>query len=400
MKLAIRGAASYSRRWFLTSIAAGSCITPSIAAETTGKGRLFPSVIEQYPDPATEFPIFRITDPQFTSSLPSSSCRAIAARGDSLLFTSNMTGRFEAFRLDLKTGSARQLTEAEALNPAAVTFLPGDRTFAYVDGDRLIESNLTTFKSREIYRTSRGSGPAEFTISGGLSVGDDGQYAVVVEVSGVEASPVEKTGAAEDAGKKTARYRLQLIRMLNGTVTTLVESDGEIRDAIPRPRRASALYRRGDSVYLVNFDGHQNRRLRTAEGTTYQALWGPDGRSVMYLTGPVDPHRLHNLREFSPDTNEDRPIADTSQFVSFQRNADASVFVGASGSKASPYVLLLVRLVKRELTVAEHRASDAAMVAPIFSPNSQQIYFVSDRHGKPAIYAVRVDKLVEQTASG
>ena len=73
------------------------------------------------------------------------------------------------------------------------------------------------------------------------------------------------------------------------------------------------------------------------------------------------------------------------------------MFVGASGSKASPYVLLLVRAVQRELTLCEHRASDPAIVSPIFSPNSQNVFFSSDQHGKPAIYRIAVDKLVEAT---
>jgi oligogalacturonide lyase len=52
---------------------------------------------------------------------------------------------------------------------------------------------------------------------------------------------------------------------------------------------------------------------------------------------------------------------------------------------------------RRELTMCEHGASDPATVAPIFSPNSQRIYFQSDREGKHAIYMVRVDKFVEET---
>jgi oligogalacturonide lyase len=74
--------------------------------------------------------------------------------------------------------------------------------------------------------------------------------------------------------------------------------------------------------------------------------------------------------------------------------------VGASGSKAAPYVLLLVRAVSRELTLCEHRASDPAMVAPTFSPNSQRVFFGSDQHGKPAIYTMAIDKLVEETDTG
>ncbi len=73
------------------------------------------------------------------------------------------------------------------------------------------------------------------------------------------------------------------------------------------------------------------------------------------------------------------------------------MYVGASGSKASPYLLLLIRAARRELAVAEHRASDPTLVAPAFAPNSQFVVFVSDRHGKPAIYWIAVDKLVSET---
>ena len=127
------------------------------------------------------------------------------------------------------------------------------------------------------------------------------------------------------------------------------------------------------------------------------ATWNPDGRSVLYLNVPPDPHKLRNIREFTPDTNEDKAISDTTQYACFERNADGSVFVGASGSKASPYVLLLVRAVQREFTLCEHRSSDPARVSPIFSPNSQNVFFSSDQHGKPAIYRIAVDKLVEAT---
>jgi oligogalacturonide lyase len=127
------------------------------------------------------------------------------------------------------------------------------------------------------------------------------------------------------------------------------------------------------------------------------AVWSGDGRTVLYLNFPASPKQLNNIREYTPDTNEDKPVASTSQFAAFNRNGDASVFVGASGSKASPYVLLLVRSVKRELTLCEHRSSEPRMVSPIFSPNSQRVFFQSDRDGKMAIYAIVVDRLVAET---
>ncbi len=81
----------------------------------------------------------------------------------------------------------------------------------------------------------------------------------------------------------------------------------------------------------------------------------------------------------------------------FDVNRDTSVFVGASRNKASPHILLLLRTTQRELTLCEHRASDPATTAPIFSHDSQQIFFQSDKQGKPAIYRVHVERFVEKT---
>lgn len=286
---------------------------------------------------------------------------------------SDISGRYEAYRIDLKSGQQKQLTDAADLDPDSLTLMADDRGIVYLDGASLMTANLSTLRAREVYKIPEG-----FEHGRGIGVAEDGLYTALVE-------------------HKEAHHRLQLVNMAKGTAETLAEGEEEIGDLIPRPKRASVLYRRGGGLWLANYDGKQNYRLRVAEGGVGPALWGPEGRSVYYLSYPEDAHKLHSLREFVPDSNEDLGVANTSQFVGIGRNADASVFVGASGSKASPYVLLLVRVVKRELTLCEHRASDPSMVAPVFAPNSQHVYFVSDRHGKRAIYSIAVEKLVEET---
>jgi oligogalacturonide lyase len=358
-----------TRRWFVASLSAASASSAIIAAEIGGKGHNVPAAVFRYPDPSTEFPVARLTDPAHSSILPASYQHPISKR-NFMLYASDMTGRFEAFRMDLKSGQSKQLTDAEKLNPACLALLPDDRGFCYVDGDRVFESGMSMLHPREVYRISEGFEAA------GLSVAEDGQYVAVVE---------------KWAEKKSGKSRLQSIHMVKG-------------GPLKRPKRASVLYRRlgsqtggQSSLWLANYDGQHDYRLRLAEGDTGPAQWNPDGRTVLYLNYPLEKGKLHNLREFTPDTNEDKMLATTSQFVAFGTNADASVFVGASGSKASPHVLLLVRSVKRELTLAEHRASDPKMVGPVFSPNSQRVYFASDRDGKPAIYTMSVEKLVEQT---
>lgn len=358
-----------SRRWFLASVPAAAL---ALADENKEKGRIYPSQVFRYADPATEFPILRLTDPAHSSSLPAPFSHAISRR-NFLIYSSDFTGRREAFRMDFKTGESHQITGGADLDPALLTLTPDDRSLVYFDENRLMIASLANLKTRQIYAS-----PGQR--SHGLAISGDGQYAAIVE-------------------KVASRYRLNLIHLARAESTILVESEDEIRDPIPRPRRASVLYRRAGGAWLVNEDGRQNYRLKLAAGETGQATWSPDGRTVLYLNYPENPHQLHAIREFVPDTNEDRLVSTTTQFVSFSPNADASVFVGASGGKASPYVLLVVRAVQRELTLAEHHCSDAGIVNPVFTPNSQRIFFMSDRHGKPAIYTMAVDKLVAETDS-
>ncbi len=358
------------RRLFLATLAAAT-----YAAETTAKGRVFPSVAVRYPDPATEFTIVRLTDPQFTSSLPAPSNRGATAR--QLLYASDFTGTWQAFRMDLKSKESRQLTEAEHLDPASLALLQNEKGFWHFDGPKLIETTFSGFKTREIHRI-----PDGFEKLPGASYSDDAQYAAWVE-------------------KGPSSHRLQLLHIPQGTAVTLVESPDELSDPLLRPHGTSLIYRNRGDLWSVHFDGQQNARLPLAEGDTLEAQWTSEGHALEYLNRPPDPKKLTSIREWTPETGpqpgHDAQVAATSQFVRFQPNADASVYVGASGSKASPYLLLLIRAARRELTLAEHHASDPALVAPAFAPNSQFVVFISDRHGKPAIYWIAVDKLVAET---
>src|SRR6185295_11534438 len=104
--------------------------------------------------------------------------------------------------------------------------------------------------------------------------------------------------------QKDSHYRLQSIRMMDGSASLLAEGDEEISDPVARPRRASVLYRRAGGVWLANLDRKQNYRLRLADGQIPSATWSPDGKSVLYLNVPPDSHKLRNIREFTHDTNE------------------------------------------------------------------------------------------------
>jgi oligogalacturonide lyase len=359
-----------TRRSFLLG-SAGAC---SVRGQAT-KAAVFESDFRRYADPTTEFEVIRLTNPAHASLLPAYYAHSMGRHSPFLVFSCDRTGSRQVFRLDLKTGQSRQLTTVEALDPESVALTPDERSICYFDGPALRLTNLTSLRSREVYRV-----PAGWNRTAGCCLSSDGLRVAFAE---------SKDGTAS---------RLRQVSVATGSAQTVTEGPWAITHAIPHPRRAQILYRQGsEALWLVNGDGRQNRKLKLGEGRVGPARWSPDGRTVIYLQLPDDPKQLNSIREHAPDAGQDKLVAKTSQFSHFGFNANSSVFVGASRNKASPTILLLLRLTRRELTVCEHRASDPNLVAPNFSPDSQRIYFQSDRDGKPAIYMVRVDRFVEKT---
>jgi len=213
----------------------------------------------------------------------------------------------------------------------------------------------------------------------GMSASPDGAHALFVE-------------------RRGESWRLRMVALSRGAARTVVEAPVEMGDPVARFRGVQTLYRQADeALWLVDSDGKQNRRLKLAAGRIGAANWAPDGKTILYLNIPEDRKQLNAIREYTPDTASDRLVAQTSQFATFGFNRDTSVFVGASRNAASPDVLILLRATRRELTLCEHKASHPEAVAPVFAPDSQRIYFQSDRDGRPAIYCVHAEKLVEKT---
>lgn len=324
------------------------------------------SEFRRYPDPATELDVIRLTSPNFPSGLAAPHLRQFTKRADALIYWSERDGSRQIYRLDLKSGESKQLTAAAALNTASFALSPDDRYLYYFDGPALQTLSSASPKPRDIHKLSADAALTGFTVA------SDGSILFA-------------------EGRRIMRVALQ-------KAGPVFESPAPIDLLIARPRHAQVLYRHSGALWLMNTDGSARKQLSPASGTTGEALWSPNGRTLLYLHIPDDPKQLISLREINPDDGTDQLISRTSQFGAFAPNADASVFAGASRSKASAYIIILLRVTKRELTLCEHRASDPALVEVVFSPDSQSIVFVSDRHGKPALYRVPVEKFVEETS--
>ena len=354
------------RSLFLSGIAAGRVLAQQ-------RGATYSSDAQRYPDPLTELDVYRLTNPEYSTLMPSYYNRAIARNSSWMLCSCDRTGSMLPFRLELKSGEMKELARVDGLESATLTLTPDNRSYCYFAGRSLYITGVSSGRERELYKVPEGWERGE-----GMSVGPDGTHATFVERKG-EAS------------------RLRMVTLGQGVARTVIEAQVTMSHPIHRPMRAQILYRQGnDTLWLVNSDGAQNRKLRTAAGAIGSPNWSGDGRTLLYLNLPEDKKVLNNLRELSPDANTDKMLAKTSQFACFGANRDASVFAGASRN-ASPALLLLLRVTQRERTLCEHKASHPESVSPMFSPDSQRVYFQSDRHGKPAIYSMHIEKLVEKT---
>jgi len=340
----------------------------------SGRGEEFQSGVRRFADALTEFPVSRLTDSSQACYLPNPASRFIARKAQFILYASDRTGAMQGFRLDMKSGESREITEGAGMLGDSLNLLPGDREFCHFQGRVLWLASLSNLRSRAVYESPGG---ARFDPAS--TVSENGDHAAFVE-------------------KNEAAYRLQLVSLPKGGARTVLETRDAISAPAIRPKRQSILYRGPDSsLWTVSFDGGGNAKLKVAEGGIGSAMWSRDGATVLYLNIPSDKRQLHAIREIIPETGEDRLVSKTSQFAAFAQNEDGSVFLGASASKASPAMILLVRDVRRELTICEHRASNPAETRPAFSPNSQSVFFQSDRSGKMAIYGMSVNRLVEET---
>lgn len=346
---------------------------PALAAASINtsrkKTRPLPTVGEfvRFTDPTTESTVVRLTNPASASYLPAPGNRFVSIKERFLVFSSSRTGRAAPVYLDLRNGLLRPLAPAIGLAPDSLCLDSTGRSLYLLDEKDLKQVSLA---GRRVEVLARGvSAFALGNTSGEMIVVRDGRLEQLTEHGSPLAADVEPWCALRPGGMGCAFARRPSADGLELWYT-----------AIPG---ASATPPR----LLV-------------KGRISNPLWSPDGKSLLFLRQvAANDAVVSEIHEAFPETAVEQRVAPTSQFAAFAMNADGSVFVGASGSKAQPTIILLLRSVQREFTLCEHRASHAASVRPVFSPDSRRVYFQSDRQGQSALYSVNVEALVEPTAS-
>ena len=327
------------------------------------KGKQLPSVGEfvRFADPTTETPVVRLTSLKSSSLLPLPSNRFVSLKDRALLFSSDRNGPLSPFQVDLRNGLVRQLAETSKLVPESLCLDTKEHSLYFIDGGQLKHLEVAAKKPPSVIRED----VSRFSLS------RTGSLFVVT------------TGG----------------KLFQSVKDDFKEIASEVSECRPCPTTQGCLFTRDKTNGEREFwyrDGEEKPPRLLANGSIWEPFWSPDGQSIAFLR---DIHQVNGtfseIHEVGINGPPERCVAPTSQFASFAPNFDGSVFVGASRSKAQPNVVLLLRSAKREMTICQHHSSRPSTVWPVFSPDSKRVYFQSDEEGKPAIYSVNVEQLVE-----
>ncbi|MFL6446543.1 MAG: hypothetical protein ACJ746_02460 [Bryobacteraceae bacterium] len=362
---------SLTRRGLLAGVSAsvGLCGAASPQGKVPKPKSPIPAGIGEfvrYTDPVTENTLVRLTSPASSSLLPEATNRFISLRGRFLVFSSDRNGHLNPFRADLRTGALAQIADTQSLRPGSLCLDEQERLLRFIEGDRLVEMNLLGRKLRVL-----ADGVSAFS-----EVREPSEFVVV-------------------RGKR--------LEYLSRSGPVLAE---EVADwCLVSPSAGACLFGRALSSTESEFwytglePDRTKKPVKIASGNISNPRWSPNGRSVLFLRhSSAEGSIISNLREVSLESLLETEVARTSQFAVFNANDEATVFLGASRSKAQPNIILLLRSPGRELTLCEHRAHDPKTVTPVFSPDGRRIYFQSDREGKSALYSMNVEAIVEPSS--
>jgi oligogalacturonide lyase len=317
----------------------------------------------RFTDAVTENIVVRLTNPAHGSFLPTSENRFVSSREAFLVFSSERTGSAMPYRANLRTGAVTPIGATKTLAARSLALDWRERELYVIDGGELKAIDLKRLRSRTIAEDI-----GDFHLAG------PGNEIVI-----------------------RRQQKLQLIAQKEKTVI----ADGAASRGIVSPIGTGCAFTRQETpgenqFWYVAFDGSKSVLL--TKGRIWAPFWRPDAKALLFLRAVErERYTASELREVPLDGSPERLIAETSQFATFAPNGDGSVIVGASRSRAQPDLVLLLREERREMVLCEHHAKQPAAVSPAFSPNSQRVYFESDREGKSALYSVNVELLVEQT---
>ncbi len=365
-------------------------------------------------DALTGREVERLTDPSVVHHLPGPNHRCISRNGSFLLVAAEHGGTRQFHRLDVKRERLTQITAGPPVHPYAAHLRRNDRGLYYLQGAQLVQSDLGGGGMRVLYECPQG-----WVLTGDLDMSASERYAAVVEMHSDDLR--DSPNAQFEAQPRCRVVVIEIsARQRQGPSRVVAEERRWLGSPRFRPWRSQLLYAREGPwsrvrrrLQLVGLDGSARRSLRTSRGAerTCGAYWSADGSLLRFAHYQDGAKWAASIRSLQPETGAETAYAPCSAYEWMAENADSSAIIGASRRPAGPNLYVVFPGMAREITLCEHRSSlrpypvagsdradpHAAVPAPAISSDSSRVYFVTDWEGKPAVYRMAIDDLVETT---
>lgn len=385
-----------------------------------GIGKTYEIDFKKIKDKITEVEIYRISDnkgdtvrPYFTQSLISKDSKI-------LLCSSNRTGNWQLYKLDIGNKQLVQLTDDKGVAPLSACLDP-DKLIAYYWSDKSLKAvNVNNYKNRELYQVPEGFNP------GILSLNGNGDF--------LDFAYSENLNLSTDSGEIYSGMRETLYRRPTSVIIRVEVKNGEARAVWGERRWISHVNTSpvDENIILFCHEGpwHLVQRMWIVKADTNEVwplveqkkhlersgheLFTDKGRIVTQYGSRKSPESEWNNADIfiDPDGSEKETYwYPGPKPMHVQINSDETLGVGDSAFlnpdfKQGKEFICLIKYKKgkaRQHLLCKHKTSWKTQYShphPIFTPDDRNIIFNSDRGGKLNIYMVPVvsdlDRLITE----
>lgn len=139
-------------------------------------------------------------------------------------------------------------------------------------------------------------------------------------------------------------------------------------------------------LYIIDYDGHNLRRLTKDNKLNVLPKWSPDGQQIIYTSYLYNNPDLFSLNLVKNRRSIVSKYQGLNAAGSFSPDGNKILLTLSRGKYPNLYMISTTGEILRRMTDGSYIDT-----SPSFAPNGQEVVFISDRPGYPQLYIMNID---------